>query len=201
METTNNWQSWQPEDKDLDILLQPGFTHHMQPNHPLMKLKKNLLVNTIWGILITIGYIVIMIMTPIWPVLVALGITTAFNVLIIVQAIQLYRSIKTSISSTDSVLSILKKHYQEISAWCTMQNKLAIWVYPFAAVGGYVYGGVLSSGKSFEELFSSPLFFWALAVMLIILIPISLYAAKYMTRKAFGVHLETLKATIQNLEA
>jgi hypothetical protein len=136
METPNNWQSWQPKDNDLDTLLQPGFSNHLQPHHPLMRLKKNLFINTIWGVLITLGYFVIMVMTPVWPVWVALAITSLFNVIILRQGIKLYRSIQTNISSSESVLSILKKHHHEITAWCKMQNNLAIWVYPFAATGG-----------------------------------------------------------------
>lgn len=200
MEETNNWQSWQPLDQDLDELLRPGFASQLQPHHPLVKLKKNLLINTIWGILITIAYFIIIITTPVWQVQLALGITSGFNMIILAQAIGLYRSIPVTISSSDSVLSILKKHHQEISAWCTMQNKLAIWVYPVAATGGYIYGGVMSSGKSLEELFESPLFVWVLPVLLVVLVPLGLYLSKYMTQKAFGVHLDNLKKNIQALE-
>lgn len=200
MEENNNWQSWQPLDQDLDELLRPGFASQLQPHHPLVKLKKNLLKNTIWGILITIGYFIIICTTPVWQVQLALGITSLFNIIILAQAIRLYRSIPESISSSESVLSILKKHYREISAWCTMQHKLAIWVYPVAATGGYIYGGVLSSGKSFEELFESPLFLWVLPVLVLVLVPLGLYLSKYMTQKAFGVHLDNLKKNIQSLE-
>ena len=173
METQNNWKSWQPKDADLDILLQPGFSSHLQLRHPLMRLKKNLFVNTLWGVAITLSYFVIMVMTPIWPVWVALTITSIFNMVILWQGIKLYRAIQTNISPSESLLSILKKHHSDITAWCTMQNKLAIWVYPFAATGGYVWGGVISSGKSFEELFSQSLFLWALPVTLAILMPVS----------------------------
>ncbi|ULQ52250.1 hypothetical protein [Flavihumibacter fluvii] len=200
MDTTNNWQSWQPKDDDLENLLQPGFANRLQPHHPLLKLKRNLYINTVWGILITVVYCIIIIRTSIWPVQLALGITSVFNIVILVQAIQLYRSIRTNISSTDSVLDIMKNHHREISAWCSMQHKLALWVYPVAATGGYIYGGALSSGKSFEELFAEPVFLWALPVTLVVLVPVSHFAAKWLTRKTFGVHLDMLKSTIRTLE-
>jgi predicted neutral ceramidase superfamily lipid hydrolase len=200
MEVSNNWQSWQPQDKDLESLLQPGFSTRMQPHHPLMKLKRNLFINTVWGVLITIGYLVIMATTSIWPVLIALGTTSLFNIIILLQSIKLYRSIQTIISPAESVLSISRKHYKEITAWCKMQNKLALWVYPVAATGGYIYGGVLSSGKTFEELVKQPLFIWALPVTLAILVPLSYLLARWMARKAFGIHLDNLKATILSLE-
>ncbi|MBZ5857855.1 hypothetical protein [Flavihumibacter profundi] len=196
----NTWQSWQPKDDDLDRLLSPGFANRLQPNHPLMKLKRNLFINIIWGIVITLAYFFVIISTSVWPVQLALAITSMYNIIILVQAVHLYRSIKMEISSTESVLEVLKKHYIGISAWSRMQLKLAIGVYPIAAAGGYIYGGILSSGRTLEELMAQHLFAWLLPVIVIILVPIGHYCAKWMFRKSFGVYLDMLKATIDSME-
>jgi hypothetical protein len=200
MDTPNNWQLWQPVDEDLHRLLQPGFASRLQPQHPLMKLRRNLKMNTIYGMVITAAYILIICTTPVWPVQLAMAITAIFNIVLLIPAVKMYRNIQTTISPADSVLFVLKKHHHDINAWCRMQNRLAGYIYPVAATGGYIYGGVWGSGKSFEQLFAEPLFLWVLPVTLIVLVPLGLLLAKWLTKKAFGVYLDTLLANITALE-
>jgi hypothetical protein len=61
-------------------------------------------------------------------------------------------------------------------------------------------GGVLGSGKTVGEFMSKPPVLIAFAIILVVLIPACYYLAKWMNRKAFGDHLEKLKANIDQLK-
>lgn len=200
MHDPNTWKDWKPVDEELNRMLQPGFSRRLQPNHPLEKLKVNLVINISWGIVITVAYLVIIWMYPIWPVVLALVITGMYNIVVLNLALNLYRSIKTTISGAVSLLESLKKHHADIEAWGRLQMKMAIWVYPFATAGGYILGGTLGSGKTVEQLMQQPAFLWVLPLAILVFVPLGYFMAKWMFNKSFGRHLDALKKTIQAIE-
>lgn len=200
MTEQTKWQDWNPEDADLSRLLKPGRIQRIQPGHPLMKLKKALLMNMIWGVLIFLFYIYIIIVFPYWPILITIVITMAFTAYVLVKAWKLYTSIQTTVSATRPVLEELRMHHREISDWGRVQQKLGLLVYPFAAAGGYLSGGILGSGKTIEELMTKPIFVYALPVTMLVLIPICYWLAKWMFNKSFGKHLRSLEGIIHSLE-
>lgn len=196
----NKWKEWEPKDKDLENLLRSGFLTRKASQHPLEKLKKNLLINICWALLITIGYGIIFINYPLWPVRIALVVMIGFNIFGIVTGWRLYQHIPSNYTSGLDVLGMLRNCHHHITEWGKQQMRLAIFVYPIAATGGYLLGGVSGSGKSLEELLRSPVFIWALPISLLILVPMAMLLAKWMFRKAFGRHLETLRQMIIDLE-
>lgn len=200
MENKNKWQQWQPRDQDLEQFLQSGFSQRLQAHHPLAKLRTNLLRNICWGWLITLAYLLIIVLSGFWQIQLTIGITTLFNLIILFQAHRLYASISTAISPEEPVLATLKRHHRNITAWKNVQMKLAILVYPVAATGGYFYGGVVGSGRTVNELLHQQIFVWALPVTLIFLVPLSLYLARWLFKKSFGVYLDQLQSMIDALE-
>lgn len=201
MTDQNKWRDWEPVDEELDDMLKPGFSSRFQPHHPLVKLKKNLLINMVWGVLITISYLVVMVFYPIWPVVIALLVNISFNAVAMLGAIRLFRSINTTISGSGSLLQELQEHYHDIRAWGQLQLKLALWVYPFAVAGGYILGATIRSGRSLEELLQKPIFIWVLLLAVVVLVPASYFLAKWMFKKSFGRHLDALKQTIESIQA
>lgn len=200
MENENNWQQWQPRDHDLEQFLHSGFSQRLQAQGPLSKLRANLFRNIIWGWLITLAYLLIIALTAFWQIRLALGITTLFNLIILVQAHRLYGSIATTISPDEPVLAILKRYHRNITAWKKLQMKLAVLVYPIAATGGYFYGGVLGSGRTLDELLQQRVFVWVLPALLLLLVPLGLYLANWLFKKSFGVYLDQLQAMIDAFE-
>jgi hypothetical protein len=81
-----------------------------------------------------------------------------------------------------------------------MQEKVALFFYPIGAVGGFMMGGVIGSGKTIGEFMSKPVVLIALVIVLVTLIPACYYLAKWMNKKAFGDHLEKLKENINQLK-
>lgn len=200
MDEQQNWREWRPEDGDLDQLLQQGFNRKSGPQLPLMKLKKNLRTNLLWSIVITLAYLLVIIFYPIWQVQLALIITSLFNCWVMWGGWKLYRSIDEAQLSQESLLTVLRTHYQEISAWGSTQLRLAVFVYPVAVVGGYMLGGVIGSGQAVDALFQQRNFKWALLLSVAVLVPVSYFLAKWLFRKSFGIYLDQIHAAIEDLE-
>lgn len=200
MTEQTNWQDWNPEDADLSRLLTPGRIQRIQPAHPLMKLKKALLMNMIWGILILVFYIFIIGIFPYWPIFLTIVLTIAFTVYVLLKAWKLYWSIQTTVSATRPVLAELRMHHREISDWGRVQQKLGLLVYPLAAAGGYLSGGILGSGKTIAELMTKPIFVYALPFTILVLVPVCYWLAKWMFNRSFGKHLRSLEGIIKSLE-
>ncbi|HEY8398697.1 MAG TPA: hypothetical protein VIK80_12205 [Flavihumibacter sp.] len=195
------WQDWKPEDDDLNQLLKPGSIQKLQPGHPLIKLTRGLRRNIIWSLLILIGYVMIMIIFPYWQVLLTLTITSAFTIYVVWGAWTLYRAIQTTTrNSTRPLLEELKLHHDEISAWGRIQIKLGIFVYPFAATGGYLCGGLARTGLTLDQLLERGRFVYLLPVVILVLVPLGYLASKWMFRRSFGKLLIQLKGLIDSLE-
>ena len=68
MDLENTWKSIDEKDGLLENILDKPVYHPPASLHPLRKLRTNLLIGIGWGILITIGYILILFYFPIWQV-------------------------------------------------------------------------------------------------------------------------------------
>lgn len=196
----NNWQDWQPVDEELSNLLQSSALHQLHTHHPLMKLRKSLLINISWGILISIGYIAVLFITKEWPVVLALIILLLFNAFFLGAGWQLYKNINPFVSGTVNLRQEMEKHHQSFIQWQNMQMKLSIVVFPVAITGGFIFGGSLGSGKPFDEFLSNAKVLWVLATSIAVFVPLSFWFAKWMFKQAFGKHLDVLKQRIDELK-
>ena len=65
MSIEETWKNIGTEtDEALSKLLKPSSLGKLQSSSPLAKIQRNMLMNSIWGILIGIGYIFILIFFP-----------------------------------------------------------------------------------------------------------------------------------------
>jgi hypothetical protein len=202
MSTEQNWKQLDNNvDEDLSALLNLAIISKIKSNNPLQKIKTNLLYNILFGVAICCGYIWVLTTFPIWQVRLCLGVVMAFSLWAIITAFFQYRNINTNVFAGNSVLSELKIQQASIVNWAKTQAKVALFIYPISAAGGFMLGGVVGSGKSVATLLTKPAFSIAFAIVVIILTPACHYLAKWMCKVAFGKHLETLKQNIAELEA
>jgi hypothetical protein len=188
------------EDADLNALLQPAQLPRFASKSPLVALKKKLLQGMILNGIIALCYIVIIITHPIWQVWLSLGIVLLFSAWVFYHSLQLYRAIEVSVSSSNPLLPELKRHYDAITRWTRIQERVGLFVHPVAAAGGFLLGGIWASGKSVTQLMSNPFMLTALAITCVVLIPAGYYTARWTNRYYFGKHLAALKTMIQELE-
>jgi hypothetical protein len=167
---------------------------------PLAKLKRNLAIHLGYALIITLGYAFIIYYFPFWQVQACMMLLIVFNIWAMVKAYELYNKIDLNLTNAN-VLTELKKHYHSFSEWKKQSLRIALFVYPFAAAGGFMLGGTMGSGKSVEVFMGNYKVLIALAITLIILVPLSYWLAKWMTKVAFGKYVDQLKERIDELEA
>jgi hypothetical protein len=201
MSIEKNWQNWDKQaDADLSDLLQPGQLEKLHSSSPLKKIKFYLLVSMIWSVLIAAIYVYMMIQFPQWPVLLCIGVVLLFTLWAGYSSWQQYKSIDPY-AGVGSLLSQMQKHYDGIHIWMKNQMKVAVFVYPVACTGGFMIGGMMGSGKSIAFFLSKPPVIAALLISIAVLVPVCIWFSKWMFKKSFGKHLDTLKKNIDALKA
>ncbi len=190
----------EPQDDDLTSLLKTSRLSKISSHNPLEKIKKNLLINIIWGILICLLYIAALFYFPIWQVQLCIFLVLLFSLWALYTAYLQYKNINTAISPVNPVLDEMKRHYQSITSWMNTQQRVALFIYPVSALGGFMLGGVSGSGKPVTVFMSKPHIWVVLIIALAVLVPACWYLTKWMFRYSFGRHMNALKENIVALE-
>lgn len=194
---------WQQEPTGGDLLeqmLQSKNFRHGNIQAPLARLKRNLAIHIGYAVIITIGYVLITWYFTFWQVQASMLLLIAFNLWAIIKSYDLYRKIDLNLTGTN-VLFELKKHYLAFIEWEKQSTRAGLMIYPFAAAGGFMLGGAVGSGKSPEIWLSDYRILIIMGIVILLLVPIGYFAAKWMTKVAFGRYVEQLKERINELEA
>jgi hypothetical protein len=201
MSIEKKWgETGDPMDDDLSSLLQTGKLSKLTSHNPLEKIRKNLLINMIWGILICGLYVWLIFNFHFWQVQLAVIIVLLFSLWAVYTAFQQYKNMETTISNSSSLLVEMKRHYQSITDWMHLQQRVALFIYPVSAAGGFMLGGASGSGKPIAVLMSKPVFLIALLIALAVLVPACHFLTKWLFKISFGKHLKALKMNIEALE-
>lgn len=136
MDPEEKWKNFgEDEDADLSALINmKSITNHTSKD-PMMKIKRNLLINSILGILISAGYIFLLIRFPFWQLLLCIGIVLIFTAWEVVKALLLYNDIQKPIAG-NSLLQEMERHYAGIKNWMNIQQRVGLLIYPVSAAGG-----------------------------------------------------------------
>ncbi|HRI21722.1 MAG TPA: hypothetical protein PLA68_12250 [Panacibacter sp.] len=191
----------EPQDDDLSSLLKSSTLSKITSHSPLEKIKKNLLINMIFGVLICLLYVAVIFYFRIWQVQLCTILVLLFSLWALYTAYSQYKNINSTISAVNPVLQELKRHYQSITDWMNTQQRVALFFYPVSAAGGFILGGVSESGKTVSDFMSKPLVWVALLIALVVLVPACWYLTKWMFKYSFGKHIKSLKENIDALEA
>ena len=201
MDIQNIWQQSSGSDDSLNSLIQQDNFANLQSRLPLNKLKKNLLMSMIWAIIITAGYIILFFYIHFWQIYLALGVLVIFNSWIMFESWRLYKNTPSLIMTSNSLKDELIINYTSFQRWWSLQLKVCLVVYPIATAGGFIIGGVLSSGKSVEDFLYNPRMLGILGITILIFMPLSFYAAKWVFNHAYGKHLKKMKILIEELSS
>jgi hypothetical protein len=198
-------ESWKDinniEDGDFTKLLASAKLSKMQSTGTLQKIKRNLLISIYWSCLICLLYVVIIWRFPLWQVQLCMGFVLLFSLWALLSALAEYRKINFNVSPTNSVLDELKRHYKSLENWMHIQKRVALFIYPVSAAGGFMLGGYLASGKPVSVFMAKPAVLIALIIVIIILVPACHWLAKWMFKVSFGKCMDNLRQNIQELEA
>lgn len=199
MDLENTWQQSGASDDMLNKLLQQKDFINFHSKLPLKKLKRNLLIGIFYAALITLFYIILFFFVHLWQVHVAISVGILFNIWLMINTWKLYRNTNEKITPANSLKQELQKNYNCFQYWWKLQEKAGLFVYPIAATGGFILGGVAGSGKSVEAFLYNPMMITILCITLLVLVPICYYGARWMFNHAYGKHLKKLKTLIDEL--
>lgn len=152
MDIQNTWNNIENEDDAFNKILKSKAYQNKPTKHPLLKLKTKLVYGLFWAAIITIGYIVLLFFIHDWIPVATLLLMIAFNVWLAIISIRLYKQIPGVISPEKNLKQVLEQQYQSFIGWQKQQEKVGLFVYPFAAAGGFILGGTAGAGKSLEYL-------------------------------------------------
>jgi hypothetical protein len=188
------------QDQDLSALINIKTITKLPSNDPLQKIKRNLIINSLWGLLIVCLYLFIIIRFPLWQVQLCIGTVMVFTFLGALSALRLYRKINDNVL-TNSLLQEMERHYYSIQHWMSLQQNVGLLLYPVSAAGGFMLGGFVGSGKPIEVFMSKPIIIIILLVVIAILVPLCYKLAKWMSKKSFGQYADQLKKNIDALKS
>jgi hypothetical protein len=194
------WKGHQIVTNTLPELQNIGQLKSSNQSNPLKKMKKLLLQNMIGVTVCITFYIAIIYFFNFWQIRALTGITLVFTIWALINARQLYRSVNNNVSATN-LLAELKRNRDALNSWMRIQMRVAVFIYPFCAAGGYLWGGVIGSGKDVSAFMSKPIAGWALIACIIVLTPLGYLAGKWMFKKTFGTVVTQLDQHIASLSA
>jgi hypothetical protein len=201
MKPDEQWKKLEEQqDKDLSALINMNTISRLPSIDPLEKIKRNLIFNSIWGVLIVALYTYILINFPFWQLFASIGLVMLFTMAGVYSALALYLRMNQKLPS-DSVLNEMERHYQNIQQWMRIQQNIGLFLYPVSAAGGFMLGGFVGSGKPIEVFMGKPMVIIILLLVIAILVPLCYLLAKWMNRKSFGQYADQLKKNIDELKS
>lgn len=165
---------------------------------PLKRMKKMLIINSIWALAIAVGYLVILYFERYWQIQLLFAALLAFTLFSIASALKLYFAIDAQTSSS-SLLAELKRNSLALKKWIKIQTQMGLFLYPISAAAGFIFGGIIGSGKSVDIFLSKPIVVITLVIAMIILTPVGHWASKWLINRSFGKLQKHLDDTIADL--
>lgn len=196
-----NWKTLEGyTDNDLSRLINLSEISKIESQSPLLKIKRTLLMTIFGGIVFCGLYLFIIFYLEYWQVRLAMTIVLAFSIWAVYSSLHQYRNIKTDILANSSVLDELKRQQKSITEWIRLQIRVALFVYPISAGGGFMLGGALGSGRTIVDFLSRPYVGIIFIVLVIVITPICHLIAKRVYKVSFGNHLAIMQQNIEELE-
>jgi hypothetical protein len=200
MSINEEWKNFESgQDELLSGMLAMPAIKSLPSKDPLALLKKNLVIHIVWAIVISIIYIIVCILFPVWQLILCFGIVFLFTCWSIIAAILLHRKINSAIPGRNT-LGEMEHYYSSIRKWMRVQEKVWLFIYPVSIIGGCMIGAVIASGKPVEEVIQNQAVIIATVIAVVVLVPFCSYLAKVMNRKSFGNYAEQLKNNIRALK-
>lgn len=197
-------QAWnkmgEEQDDELASLLNAKRLQPFSSQNPLIKIKKRLVQSLVVNVLICCSYIALMVANRIWQVQLALSVVLLFTLWVVNTTWKQYKGIVVTVSFSNPLLAELKRHYNSITQCHTLQNRVALFIYPIAAAGGFLLGCVWGSGKTIEILLSIPFLVYALIITSLLMAVMGFFLNKWLYRLFFGKYMASLKKHIDELE-
>lgn len=195
------WQELNTQPPNNDWANKDIVYQNLKSNDPVGKIIKNVKINTIYAVVISLLYVVVIFKFNLWQVRACLVVVLCYSAAAIVANNKLLKYLTTKNPFESDVLSNLQFHHSAVKKWIRFQERAGFLIYPIAAFGGYMLGGHIGSGKSIESFMAKPFVIGALVVVLAIVLPLTFYMARWMLNYSFGKYLKQIEGYINQLNS
>lgn len=200
MDLEKSWKEWGASESLPDELFTPASLRKTTSMNPLEKLKKNLGINLVFGVVILFFYAGIIFLSPEPLVRLAMIVMLVFTFWAVYTSFRLYRSLDPDLCSSCNLVHEMERYHDTIRNWSRNQQKVAAFFYPVGAAGGFILGGSMGAGKPVMDIMSRTEMQVALVIAVAILSPLAWLLARWMNRLAFGKYIDALGENIRALK-
>jgi hypothetical protein len=202
MSIEQNWKQLDEEkDEDLSRLLQAPKLSNPSVRHPLEKVRDRVRLGMKVLVVLLCPLIALMIGYRVWPLELGLGVMVAYILWGIYQYYRLYSGINNTLLSPRPLLDELKQNYQMLARHQKISLRSGLVVWPISVVAGELFGHMLGSSEPLTVYMQrrSSIVEWIVGVL--VLVPISYFVTKALTKKMYEQELKDLEKNIGELES
>ena len=150
MTIAEQWNAVGTNEADLSHLITENIPH-ISSKDPLVPIKRNLLFNMAWGLVILIGYLLLVLRYPLPILMICVSIITVATLWTCSRTFLLYRSLNRADPNVP-LLAEMERHYRGIKKWERLQRHLCLVLFPVCIVGGILFGMSVGSHRPVGEL-------------------------------------------------
>ena len=181
-----------------DMIAQKSFMQ-LQSQSPLLKLRKNLAAGIWYGAAVSLLYILLLWLYPVWQIQAGLAVCLLFTIWLMYRSKQIIQVVD-SYDAGGNVLATLRTVRNDFRLWFRQQYRLALLVFPVAAAAGFMLGGIISARYNLSSFIHKPGTINALIISICVLAPVGLLVTHLVNRRTFGRYITQLDGLILQLE-
>jgi len=201
MSIEQNWKQLdKQQDEDLSSLLRNFDPSKPAFRHPLEHIRNRMRLGMMILLIFLCAFTVILVLYPAWPLNLGLCVMISYILWGIFSYWRLYDRISNTLIAPRSLLDEMRRHYRTLVSQRKMSIRLGLILWPVSVVTGEMFGHLLGSDEPLVVYMqkTSSLIEWAVGV--VILVPISYFLTKSLTKGIYQRDLEALQRNIRELE-
>jgi hypothetical protein len=166
--------------------------------HPIQKIRKLQELSLGFVLAFAIGFTWLLFYFQHPYIRLAVGIVLAFYTAAFFYNLHIYNMIKKALLPTLSLKESLERVCSLMTRCNQLQQKVALFVYPFSSTAGFMMGFTLGGG-AVEEILQKPVAWVSLLVFCVFSIPGGHYLSKKLNSIYYGRYLTNIKEMIDEL--
>jgi hypothetical protein len=202
MSIEQNWRQLdEQKDEDLSSLLRAPQLSKLSVRHPLERIRGRMRLGMKVLAVLVCPLIVLMILYPVWPLELALSVMVAYVAWGFYQYFRLYSEIGHTLLASRSLLDELKRYHHMLASHQKLSLRIGLILWPIGVVTGEMFGHLIGSDEPLTVYMqrTSSIVEWIVGA--VILVPVSYFLTKAVTRGTYERELGDLERNIRELES
>lgn len=167
-------------------------------NDPLAALRRNVKINMAFAAAFFLGFCVLFARFSHPYIRITLGILMLVYLTGVFFTAYRLKRLPTPPNMAAPMLTVMKAYHDQLRHWINWQQKVALFIYPVAAMAGYLLS--IATRADLDMMLQKTNVLWTLLISMAVATPIGHWLSRRMSKAAFGQYLDQLKANIELLE-